>query len=151
MPTTYYLLHGAGMSSLGLYTKEQRPASTDWDDIQRRLGNLPPLPDDDARRPRDQAAIEAGADSAPAADAPPAIEDEEDELEQLRARRLRELKERARFGEVIQIDRAAFVPQVRIPQSDAHASAGRLLCPRGQPRAAPSRRASIECVPCGCR
>jgi len=100
-------------SALGLYTQERNPVTTEWDDIHRRLGNLPPL---------------EGAAAAPSA-APPDVPveaslgsggetaaEDEAELEALRAARLAELKAGTAadgaFGAIVDIKHADFCEQV---------------------------------------
>ncbi|KAL1498476.1 hypothetical protein AB1Y20_013801 [Prymnesium parvum] len=101
------------MSLLGLHTQERRPTTTEWDDIHRRLGNLPPL---HAAAPEADAAV--GAEEAgplPLEERREDCADEDAELQQLRALRLRELKREAlahRYGTVELISAAEFVPQV---------------------------------------
>ncbi|KAG6490602.1 hypothetical protein ZIOFF_051909 [Zingiber officinale] len=106
--------------------KDVEGASTQWDDIQRRLGNLPPKPepfkpspfvpaDDPDLAPKSKAWLD---DRTPAE-----LEDLEDDhdldddrfLEEYRKRRLEEMREAAkvaRFGSVTQISGSDFVREV---------------------------------------
>eukprot|EP00966_Prymnesium_polylepis_P227775 5270907-Prymnesium_polylepis.1 len=55
------------MSLLGMNAKARDPVTTEWDDIQRRLGNLPPLEQDEAAAEEDEAAAIVPADGSGAA------------------------------------------------------------------------------------
>ncbi len=78
--------------------------STEWDDIQRRIGNLPELPTPEPSAP--------WPDQPPA---PPPAPDDDEELARLRAARLDEIKrERSgpRFGSVAPLAHADYVAEV---------------------------------------
>ena len=120
------------MSLLGMYSMERERTTTEWDDIQRKLGNLPPL------EPRpgelqsqaedladqlgvfapDKAAVEAvgvAVDAACESGGAGQREDDEEELARLRERRKEELKRELAegpFGTVADITREQFVPEV---------------------------------------
>ncbi|KAK9090169.1 hypothetical protein Sjap_023346 [Stephania japonica] len=106
--------------------KDVEGASTQWDDLQRKFGNLPPKPapfkpppfapaEDPDSKPKDKAWIEGRTEEE--------LEDLEDDpdldddrfLEDYRKRRLAELREAARvarFGSVVPISGADFVREV---------------------------------------
>ncbi|OAY69294.1 phosducin-like protein 3 [Ananas comosus] len=104
--------------------KDVEGASTQWDDIQRRLGNLPPKPapfkpppfvpaDDPDLRPKSKDWIDERS--------PEELEDLEDDLDddrflqEYRKKRLAELRETARvarFGSVVPISGSDFVREV---------------------------------------
>ena len=103
-------------SLLGLNTHARDPVTTEWDDIQRKLGNLPPL-EEPAPSAAEEKLAEAvrvaeqyGRSEAAAADDEPS--GEAAELAQLRAKRLEELKRSGRFGSLIAITHAQFVSEV---------------------------------------
>ena len=104
-------------------------STTEWDDIQRRIGNLPPLVEqalaveaaaaatapeqasragtsDDGQRAHDKAgaACDAGGDD----------DDDSSELARIRAERLDELRglKPARFGSILEITRTDYVTEV---------------------------------------
>ena len=95
------------MSTLTQYTKERDRATTEWDDIQRRIGNLPALeapPAEDSPFPELEQPVAAAA-----------AHDDDDELARLRAMRLDELKQRSvtpRFGSVAPLAHADYVAEV---------------------------------------
>ena len=115
--------------------------TTEWDDIQRRLGNKPPLA---SSAPRDDPgagpafAAEAGGssggadaraarlDAASSADALVAMEDDfadDGFLEAYRLRRMAELRARSavpRFGAIVPVTRASFTREVTDASSDHH-------------------------------
>jgi hypothetical protein len=110
------------MSLLGLQTHSRNPTTTEWDDAQRRIGNLPPL-----EEPAPSAAEEKLADAvrvaerygrseAAAADDEPS--GEAAELAQLRAKRLEELQRAGRFGSLVSITHAQFVAEVNHAAED---------------------------------
>uniref|UniRef100_A0A5B7C1D1 Putative phosducin-like protein 3 n=1 Tax=Davidia involucrata TaxID=16924 RepID=A0A5B7C1D1_DAVIN len=106
--------------------KDVEGASTQWDDIQRKLGNLPPKPppfkpppftpaEDEDSKPRDKAWIDDKTEEE--------LEDLEDDpdldddrfLHEYRKKRLAEMREEAkvtRFGSVIPISGSDFVREV---------------------------------------
>ncbi|KAA8548209.1 hypothetical protein F0562_004530 [Nyssa sinensis] len=106
--------------------KDVEGASTQWDDIQRKLGNLPPKPpafkpspftpaEDEDSKPRDKAWIDDKTEEE--------LEDLEDDpdldddrfLQEYRKKRLTEMREAAkvtRFGSVIPISGSDFVREV---------------------------------------
>ena len=118
------------MSLLGMYSQERERTTTRWDDIQRELGNLPPL----EPRPGDlQAQAEELADklgvfepdkkaAAEVSDAVDAAfgggereEEEEEELARIRARRKEELQREhadGPYGTVGTLTHGQFVPEV---------------------------------------
>jgi len=95
--------------------------TTEWEDAQRRLGNLAPL-EDDAPAPPLLLARETVADAAAIRAAPVAALEQLDEetaddralseLRRLRLQQLRLLASRPRFGAVLAISRDQFVTQV---------------------------------------
>jgi len=95
------------MSLLGLYTHARDPVTTEWDDIQRRLGNLPPLEQPEAP----EAADDAGAGPLVPSTSDASEREADEELAALRTRRLNELKQ-GRFGSLIEIKRDRFVSEV---------------------------------------
>ncbi|CAL4978290.1 unnamed protein product [Urochloa decumbens] len=110
--------------------KDVEGASTQWDDIQRRLGNLPPKPEPFKPPPF---APKVEADEQPKskewldAREPEELEELEDELdddrflEQYRKMRLAELREAAkaaRFGSIVPITGSDFVREVSQAPSD---------------------------------
>ena len=111
------------MSTLGLNTVSREQPSTEWDDIQRRLGNLPPLQEPS---PLDGPSSTAAATAASgtsnrsreeATTAGTVDEDEKEELARLRAARLDELKgtrgaRPPRFGNVERLERADYTKEV---------------------------------------
>ncbi|KAF5181459.1 Phosducin-like protein [Thalictrum thalictroides] len=112
--------------------KDVEGTSTQWDDIQRKLGNLPAKPptfkppaftlaDDENSKPRDKSWIENKTQEE--------LEDLEDDrdldddrfLEEYRKKRLTEMREATkvmRFGSVIQISGMDFVREVSQASSD---------------------------------
>ncbi|KAJ6846588.1 phosducin-like protein 3 [Iris pallida] len=110
--------------------KDVEGASTQWDDIQRKLGNLPPKPapfkppafvpsDDPDLRPRSKDWIDEKT--------PDELEDLEDDLdddrflEEYRKKRLAEMREAvrvARFGSVLPISGSDFVREVSQAPAD---------------------------------
>lgn len=95
--------------------------STEWEDIQRRLGNFAPKPKEIAQRDVDAALVEAAEQIQPlqhcGLDALDRLEDDADEdvLMRYRRQRLAELKaakQAAKFGVVLQLTRTDFVAQV---------------------------------------
>lgn len=103
-------------TNIGTTSRDQ--VTTEWDDIQRRLGNLPSLVEQ-------AVAVEAAADapaalsaSAVSVDAEQSAEDDDDdeaaELQRLRCERLDELMGRkpARFGSVVPLLRTEYVKEV---------------------------------------
>ena len=101
------------MSSLTLFSKERDKPTTDWDDAQRRIGNLPPLN-----------SKEETVEPEEAAPPPPPPEDlalaEElaagvEELTRIRAERIEELKaasRRPRFGSLTLLKREDYKAEV---------------------------------------
>ena len=104
--------------------------TTEWDDIQRRLGNLPPAPEvhkPDAYIPaRDPDTRTVAHIDEQTADALEEMDDEFADdafLERYRRERIAELKARAaipRFGAVVPITRDAFTSEVTDPSADHH-------------------------------
>ena len=95
--------------SLGIYTTERNKATTEWDDIQRRIGNLPPL---DAGQHEVAEVLEVL--EVPNVEATLA-NDEEEELERLRKERLDELRASAhqpRYGKIALLSRTEYVAEV---------------------------------------
>ncbi|EXB25882.1 hypothetical protein L484_012309 [Morus notabilis] len=112
--------------------KDVEGASTQWDDIQRKLGNLPPKPpafkpppftaaEDEASLPKDKSWIDWKTEDE--------LEDLEDDanldddrfLEEYRKKRLAELREAAKvakFGSIIPISGSDFVREVSQAPSD---------------------------------
>lgn len=104
--------------------KDIEGASTQWDDIQRKLGNLPEKPpafklppfipaEDDASKPKDKAWVDSKTQDE--------LEDLEDDLdddrflEEYRKKRLAEMKEAikvAKFGSIIPISGPDFIREV---------------------------------------
>ncbi|KAG9440368.1 hypothetical protein H6P81_020533 [Aristolochia fimbriata] len=106
--------------------KDVEGTTTEWDDLQRKYGNLPPKPaafkpppfvpaEDEASKPRDKAWIDEKTEEE--------LEDLEDDrdldddrfLEEYRKKRLAELREAARiskYGSVVPITGADFVREV---------------------------------------
>ncbi|AQK80223.1 Thioredoxin superfamily protein [Zea mays] len=110
--------------------KDVEGASTEWDDIQRRLGNLPPKPEPFKPPPF---APKVDADEQPKSKEwldvrePEELEELEDDLdddrflEKYRKMRLAELREAAkaaRFGTILPITGSDFVREVSQAQSD---------------------------------
>merc|ERR1740130_1880124 len=104
------------MSSLGMYTHARDPVTTEWDDIQRKLGNVPPLEEaaPSAAEVKLTEAVRVAEEysqtEAAAADAEAHGEDAE--LELLREKRLHELRISGRFGTLVEIAKEEFVPEV---------------------------------------
>lgn len=104
--------------------------TTEWDDIQRRLGNLPPAPEvhkPDAYVPASDPDTRTVAHiDEQTADALEEMDDEFADdafLERYRRERIAELKARAaipRFGAVVPITRDAFTSEVTDPSADHH-------------------------------
>ncbi|CAH9115125.1 unnamed protein product [Cuscuta epithymum] len=105
--------------------KDLEGSSTQWDDIQRKLGNLPPKPppfkppgftpaEDDDSKPKDKAWIDKKTEE----ELEDLDEDDLDEdrfLEEYRKKRLTEIREAAKvakFGSVIPISGSDFVREV---------------------------------------
>ncbi|CAK0897369.1 unnamed protein product [Prorocentrum cordatum] len=95
--------------------------TTEWDDIQRKMGNFAPLEKEVPQREVEKALVEAVEQLEPLDHCNlqelTRLEDdvEEDVLARYRRERLKELKERqlaARFGEVLQLPRCNFVKEV---------------------------------------
>lgn len=96
--------------------------TTEWDDIQRKFGNLPPLEKEVLQRELDERFVESAERFDPLENRTleelNAAEDdvsEEDFLQQYRRQRLAELKAArasARFGELRQLCRASYVQEV---------------------------------------
>jgi hypothetical protein len=106
------------MSSLGLNPVSREPVTTEWDDIQRKLGNLPPL-----ESPPEAVAEDAVPPPTKAtADKPPPLSnhsdemtDEAEELARLRAMRLDELRgtsREPRFGTILPLSRGDYSREV---------------------------------------
>ena len=107
-------------STLGMNNVSREPVTTQWDDIQRGLGNLPPL---ETATP---ASAGEEAEPTPAAEALAAVqaseqrgtraEEEDAEVARLRAKRLDELKGKspgeARFGSVKPLEVADYTKEV---------------------------------------
>ena len=134
------------MSLLGMYSQERERTTTRWDDIQRELGNLPPLEPrpGDLQTQAEELADQLGVfepDKAAAAAVSEAVdaaygggehEEEEDELARLRAQRKDELKrEHAEgpYGTVAVITHAQFLPEVN--QVGEGVGVVVLLCKKG--------------------
>uniref|UniRef100_A0A0E0K1S0 Phosducin domain-containing protein n=1 Tax=Oryza punctata TaxID=4537 RepID=A0A0E0K1S0_ORYPU len=110
--------------------KDVEGASTEWDDIQRRLGNLPPKPEPfkpPAYAPKVDADEQPKSKEWLDAREPDELEDLEDELdddrflEQYRRMRLAELREAAKaakFGSIVPITGSDFVREVSQAPSD---------------------------------
>jgi hypothetical protein len=99
------------MSLLGQYTKERNKAETDWDDAQRRIGNLPELEKPESSGTPFPELEPAASDLVP--DDPEAGDEGGDELERLRALRLQQLKASdTRHSTVAEICHADFVSEV---------------------------------------
>lgn len=100
------------MSTLTMFSTERNKPTTDWDDAQRRIGNLPPLepsPDEQAAAADDDAPAFSNAVAAAAADA------DADELARLRDARLNDIKAgvgRGQFGTVSPLTRDDYVAEV---------------------------------------
>ncbi|XP_052140597.1 uncharacterized protein LOC127760387 [Oryza glaberrima] len=110
--------------------KDVEGASTEWDDIQRRLGNLPPKPEPfkpPAYAPKVDADEQPKSKEWLDAREPDELEDLEDDLdddrflEQYRRMRLAELREAAKaakFGSIVPITGSDFVREVSQAPSD---------------------------------
>lgn len=111
----------ASVQNIGTTARDS--TTTDWDDIQRRLGNLPPLVEQalaveaavaspaSAQFPASQACT-SSEDTRGSGDA--SDDDEGAELARIRAERLDELKGRkpTRYGTILPISRADYVQEV---------------------------------------
>ncbi|GAB4828672.1 hypothetical protein Ancab_018338 [Ancistrocladus abbreviatus] len=110
--------------------KDVEGASTQWDDIQRKLGNLPPKPppfkpppfmpaEDEDSKPKDQKWIDSKTE-----EELEGLEDDLDDdkfLEEYRKKRLAEMREAAKlvkFGSVIPISSPDFIREVSQAPSD---------------------------------
>ena len=96
------------MSLLGLNPVPREPVTSEWEDIHRSLGNLPPL------EALPSAAAASSEVPSPAGDA---AREEDEELVRLRAQRLDELKASGtsgvpRFGVVARLSRADYTREV---------------------------------------
>ena len=108
------------MSLLPTESRSRDPVSTDWDDIQRRLGNLPPLEEEAAAlawEPEEASDRALQQRLGPAEGGAPGCSDDAsadtDALEQWRAERLAQLKGLAGgFGTLVLITREQFVAEV---------------------------------------
>eukprot|EP00898_Chlorokybus_atmophyticus_P000449 jgi/Chlat1/1404/Chrsp12S01976 len=111
--------------------KDVPGTTTQWDDIQRRLGNLPPLPErpkpapwepsSDEGAPRDAAAV-ARLDEEELEELHDELDADDRFLEQYRQQRLNELREahrKPRFSSVEQIKASEFIEKVSRVQ-DVH-------------------------------
>ena len=134
------------MSLLGMYSQERERTTTQWDDIQRKLGNLPPLEPrpGDLQAQAEELADQLGVfepDKAAAAAVSEAVdaaygggqrEEEEEELARLRAQRKDELiREHAEgpYGTVAKITHAQFMAEVN--QVGEGVGVVVLLCKKG--------------------
>ncbi|GAB2228663.1 hypothetical protein Drorol1_Dr00022786 [Drosera rotundifolia] len=110
--------------------KDVEGASTQWDDIQRKLGNLPPKPpafkppafapaEDEESKPKDKSWV----DSKTEEELEELKDDLDDDrfLEEYRKKRLAEMRETAkvvRFGSVVPISGSDFIREVSQASSD---------------------------------